>query len=334
MTPDARATGQADARATGQAHARAALAGNPSDGYGGAVLAVTLPAYAARAEARAAAAPSIQPASELVTAAVGRFAREHAPAAANTEVRWSTTIPRGVGLGGSSAIVIAVLRALCSLYAVHLTRAQLAELALAVEVEELGIAAGLQDRVTQAYCGLVFMDFARDSAARSAGDSAVRSAGDSAAGSAGDSAVYQPLDPALLPPLLVGWQCDWGGDSGAVHAPLRDRFDAGEPLVIECLHELGELARRARDALLSSDQLQFGRCVDASFDRRQRMLTLHPRHVEMVHCARAAGARVNYAGSGGAIVAVCEHDEHRAAVAQDLRRLGCDTAAVAFPTPG
>src|SRR6266852_3139231 len=35
-------------------------------------------------------------------------------------------------------------------------------LALAVETEELGIAAGLQDRVIQVYEGLVFMDFGRE----------------------------------------------------------------------------------------------------------------------------------------------------------------------------
>jgi len=39
-------------------------------------------------------------------------------------------------------------------------------LALAVETEDLGIAAGLQDRVAQAYQGLVFMDFERGRNAR------------------------------------------------------------------------------------------------------------------------------------------------------------------------
>ncbi|CAA9501537.1 MAG: hypothetical protein AVDCRST_MAG13-2290, partial [uncultured Solirubrobacteraceae bacterium] len=42
--------------AAGMAPARAALAGNPSDGYGGAVLALCLPALAARVEVAPAAA--------------------------------------------------------------------------------------------------------------------------------------------------------------------------------------------------------------------------------------------------------------------------------------
>ena len=272
-----------DGAGEGAAHARAALAGNPSDGYGGAVLAVTVETHGARASARRAEMLAVRPASPLVEATVRRFARERAPAALSTEVSWRTTVPRSVGLGGSSAIVIAVLRALVDLYGGEIGPAELAELALATEVQELGIAAGLQDRVTQAYGGLVFMDFDRGSG----------------------PARYERLAVDLLPPLLVAWRADASGDSGAVHGPLRDRHASGEPAVVAAMAELGALAREAREALVGSDQPRFSRCVDASFDVRRRLLELDPRHVEMIECARACGAGANYAGSGGAIVAVC-----------------------------
>ena len=166
--------------AGGVAHARAALAGNPSDGYGGAVLALTLGRLRAQAFAWPAPALEVSPDSELVRATVARFTREHEPAAARTAVEVSTSIPSRVGLGGSSAIVIATLRALCSLYECPLGEPELASLALAVETDELGIVAGLQDRVTQAHGGLMFMDFSP---------------------SAGKAA-YERMDPGLLPPLL------------------------------------------------------------------------------------------------------------------------------------
>ena len=144
----------------GSASARAALAGNPSDGYGGAVLALTLPARRATARAWPAGAPAIDPPSQLVTATVARFASEYAAATrAATAVTWETTIPRAVGLGGSSAIVVATLRALCELWSVALEPMAMARLALAIEVEDLGIAAGLQDRLAQTHDGLTFMDF-------------------------------------------------------------------------------------------------------------------------------------------------------------------------------
>jgi glucuronokinase len=173
----------------GVASARAALAGNPSDGYGGAVIAVTLDEFQACATARAGSQAGASPDSELVTAAVVRFARDHSPAPLAPTVEWATSVPRGVGLGGSSAIVIATLRALCELHQVSLGRGELAALALAVEREELGIAAGLQDRVAQSYGGLTFMDF-------------------------GPGGRYEPLDPGLLPPLVVAWRGDTSADFG------------------------------------------------------------------------------------------------------------------------
>ena len=55
------------------------------------------------------------------------------------------------------------------------------------------------------------------------------------------------------------------------------------------------------------------------------MLTLDPRHVEMIECARAAGAAANYAGSGGAIVAVCVDAAHRRDVRAKLDQISCET---------
>jgi glucuronokinase len=289
--------------ATGRAHPRAALAGNPSDGYGGAVLAVTLSARSAEARAWPADRIEVEPESELVRATVLRLARVTDPAARRTRVRWRTSIPRHVGLGGSSAIVIATLRATCALHGIDLPEPDLAELALAVEVEDLGIAAGLQDRVAQAYGGLTFMEFAPDAGA----------------------AAYERLDRSLLPPLVVAWRGSAAAESGSVHTPLRDRHARGEPVVVQSLAQLGELARRARAALVAGDQVELLRCVDQSFEARQRMLDLDPRHVEMIECARTAGASANYTGSGGAIVAVCRDEAVRERAARALRALGCET---------
>src|SRR5436309_4279842 len=74
--------------AHGTACARAALAGNPSDGYGGAVLAVTVPELRAEAWGSEYGAGAIDPPSELVEATVRRFARSFAEDAS------------GPGLGG------------------------------------------------------------------------------------------------------------------------------------------------------------------------------------------------------------------------------------------
>lgn len=282
------------------APARAALAGNPSDGYGGRVLAVTLPQLAAEAQVRPASELTVAPPSALVAATARRFARLHASRATDSAIDWTTTIPRGVGLAGSSAIVIATARALAALHEVALSERTLAEFALAVEVEELGIAAGLQDRVAQAYGGLTYMDFAGPGR-------------------------YERLNPALLPPILVAWRAETAEESHDVHGRLRERFGDGDPLVRAGMRELADLARGAREALLGGDREQLCRCVDGSYDVRARMMTLDPRHVEMVTTARDCGAAANYTGSGGAIVAVCADADHRARLQRELHGIACAT---------
>ena len=281
------------------APARAALAGNPSDGYGGAVLAVALERFAARASVRFAEHLTITPHSELIEATIRRFGRVHDSRALRTAVSWETTIPRSVGLGGSSAIIIATLRALCDLHGVSLGRVELARCALAVETEELGIAAGLQDRVAQSFGGLTFMEFA-------------------------GAGRFEALPADLLPPIVVAWRMETAGGSGTVHADLRERHARGEPGVIAAMDELAGCARAARDALIGGDHAAFARCVDSAYDARRRLMPLDPRHVEMVVCARAHDAAANYTGSGGAVVAVCRDGAHRDTVADALHRIGCE----------
>jgi glucuronokinase len=284
--------------ASGSAHARAALAGNPSDGFGGAVLACCIGELRAWASAERATEAKSDPPSELVDAAIARFGR--GPCA----VRWGTDVPREVGLGGSSAIVTAAVRALCALHGQALAAGELAEMVLAVEVEDLGIAAGPQDRYAQAHGGLLLMDFA------------------------GPEPHVERLDPALLPPLYLAWRADAAETSHVVHGGLRER--AAEPAVRHAMARLAGHARAARDALLAGDRAAFAAALDASFDEREALLALDPRHVAMVHAAREAGASANYAGSGGAIVGTLPA-AGREPVARALNSLGCEMIAPGIP---
>jgi glucuronokinase len=286
--------------AAGSAHARAALAGNPSDGFAGAVLAVCLRDFAAHAEVVDSDTAASEPSSALVDAAVARFA--HGPCT----VRWRTAVPREVGLAGSSAIVTATLRALCATHGRALHPDELAAMVLAVEVEDLDIAAGPQDRYAQAHEGLVFMDFARPRPR------------------------IERLDPALLPPLYLAWRTDAAQSSHATHGGLRER--GGEPQVRAAMARLAGHARAARDALVAGDHAAFARAIDGSFDERAALLDLDPRHVAMVRAARAAGASANYAGSGGAVVGTLPL-EGLGAVTRALGAIGCHVIAPRVQTP-
>lgn len=62
----------------------------------------------------------------------------------NFTLQYKSSIPHGVGLAGSSAIITACMRALMAFYGVSIPKYTQANLILAAEIEELQIAAGLQ----------------------------------------------------------------------------------------------------------------------------------------------------------------------------------------------
>jgi glucuronokinase len=317
------------AEARGRAHARAALVGNPSDGFGGKTISVALGEFAAEAIVRSSDRLEIVPAEQdrnvyaglddlvadveangyygglrLVKAAIKRFA-DHCRERGHefdgrVAVAYSTSIPRQVGLGGSSAIVIATMRALAAHCGLDLDPAGLARLALSAESDELGIPAGLQDRVVQAYGGLVYMDFGSEA-----------------------REPFEQLDPGLLPPLFVAYRSDASEPSAAVHSDIRGRFERREPELIAAMDEVATLAERGRACLLAGDHRGLGELMAANVAARARIVELDPRHARMIELAESLGAPANYAGSGGAIVGLTpagDVDRLRRAFAAE----GCD----------
>jgi len=306
---------------TASAPARAGLVGHPSDGFGGATLGVTLDNFRADVRAAPAQALDIAPAAHgqwpegglpLISAAVICLCRHCAsigtPFHGHARIRYASTIPRQVGLGGSSAIVIATLRALVPLAATRIECERLPALALCAETEELGIAAGLQDRVVQTYGGLVFMDF------------------DEAHVAEHGHGRYEPLSSALLPELFLAWHPSAGSASGAAHAGVRERFARGERRVVRAMTTLAVLAHEARAALLAGDHAGFAATLDAGYDVRGSIYELDPRHSAMVQHARLLGLSATYTGSGGAIIGVASDPDAVVRLGRELSAEGVSVA--------
>jgi glucuronokinase len=171
-----------------KAYARAGLIGNPSDGYFGKTISFILKNFSARVTLYESPRLVILPQKSdrlefrdfgeliddvrlhgyyggvrLIKAAIKRFgdycARIGRAMDKNFSIGYETDIPVRVGLAGSSAIITATLRALMEFFGVGIPKPELPGLILSVELDELKIGAGLQDRVIQVYEGVVFMDF-------------------------------------------------------------------------------------------------------------------------------------------------------------------------------
>jgi glucuronokinase len=318
--------------ARAEAFARAGLLGNPSDAYGGRTISFAFTNFAARAVVYEWPRLEIVPGPSdrvsftdldaltadveangyygglrLVKAAIKRFAdwcgERSIPLDRSFSIRYESSIPRGVGLGGSSAIVTAVLRGLGRFHEVELPLGELPPLALSVETEELGIAAGLQDRVAQAYQGLTYMDF--DPEAAGGGE-------------------YEALDTGLLPPLVIAYAAGAAQPSDEAHRSVRARFQAGDEEVQDAMASIAGLADLGRDALLARDHEELGRLMNENLELRRRIFELEPHHLRMAEVAAETGLGANYAGSGGAIVALTGETGQAEELDRRLRSEHCE----------
>ncbi len=321
-----------------RAYARAALVGNPSDGYQGKTLSLIVRNFWAevvlyewdsvdivlteedRAHfrsvqdlARDVALHGYYGGIRLIKATIKRFVDYCRLAGAplhgrNFSIRYETTIPRQVGLAGSSAIITATLRCLMEFYEVEIPIELQPSLVLSVERDELRVAAGLQDRVAQVYEGLVYMDFDRAHERVVHGLASYR---------------YEPLDPALLPPLYLAHHFGFSEPTEVFHNDVRGRFDRGEPKVVAGMQQVAELAASARRALLAGALGELAALIDGNFDVRRAIYALPDWQVQMVDVARSCGASANFAGSGGAIVGSYEGAATFAALGHAFQAIDC-----------
>jgi glucuronokinase len=209
----------------------------------------------------------------------------------NFTIEYESTIPLRLGMGGSSAIITAALRALCQYFELDIPLPVQAKLVLEAETREIGVPAGPQDRVIQVYEGLVYMDFRQDlMESRGYGE-------------------YERLSPALLPNIYMAYRTSLSEGTEIFHNNVRERWRCADPAVVGAMNEWASYAEQGRNALIAGDHAEFSRLIDANFDLRAKIYDhIGEGNVEMIRLARSAGATANFAGSGGAIVGTYRDD--------------------------
>nr|XP_010922449.1 glucuronokinase 1 isoform X1 [Elaeis guineensis] len=254
-----------------RAYARIGLLGNPSDVYFGRTISFSLGNFWATVR--------LEPSEHLVI-------RPHP----THDLVSFTSIHHLTGLSGSSAIVCATLNCLLDFYQIrHLVKVEIRpELILGAE-KELGIVAGLQDRVAQVYGGLVYMDFSKEYMDKLG------------------HGMYTLMDIGLLPPLYLIY-AENPSDSGKVHSTVRQRWLEGDEFIISSMEEVAKLALEGRKALLEKNYTELADLMNRNFELRRKMFgdgVLGSLNIQMVEVARSVGAASKFTGSGGAVVAFC-----------------------------
>lgn len=296
------------------AYPRAALIGNPSDGYFGKTIAFVFKNF--RAKVQLYHTPELEIIPERMD--VDRFASLEDLAATvssngyyggirlikaaikvfyiyctsnhirleerNFTIRYCSNIPLRLGLAGSSAIITACFKALMAFYGVIIPKPVLANLILSVENNELGIAAGLQDRVAQVYAQPVFMNFSK---------SIMEKQG---------YGEYVPLSLEGMPRCYIAFRRTLSEGTEVLHNNLRARYNIGEPVVLDAMREWAELTEQFRTAMAQADAERMAALINRNFDLRRSLVRIEAGNIEMVELARSVGASAKFTGSGGAII--------------------------------
>jgi glucuronokinase len=319
----------------GHAYARAGLVGNPSDGYFGKTISFIIRNF--KATVKLWEAPHFEillgPADYAKHASVAAFLRDqklfgyyggvrlikaaikkfHDHAARQGIalpdrsfcISYDSDIPRLVGLSGSSGIVTATMRALMQFYAQDIPKHLLASLVLSAERDELGITAGLQDRVIQAYEGMVYMDFAREQ---------VESLG---------YGNYTELKPSPAPPLYVAFDPERAEVSDVPHRNLRQLWLSGDATVHAAMQELAHITDRAKHAIDHGDWTTLGRCVDDNYAVRLKIMNVAPENHRMVEQARSVGCSSHFCGSGGAVCGLYTDGDQYQKLVDAMAEINC-----------
>ncbi len=306
-----------------KAFPRAALVGNPSDGYFGKTIAFVFQNYEAEAELYESPELDLLPSIRdhntfgsmeelhqdialygyyggirLLKATIKKFyefvvENDLSIENKNFTMRYRSSIPNRLGLAGSSAIITAAMRALCLFYDVKIRSDHFANLVLAVEKEELGIPAGLQDRVAQSYNYPVYMDFNRAHMEKHR------------------VGKYTPIEIPDDLNIFIAYRTDLAEGSEVLHSRLRQDFLEGKQAVLDAMKEWASLTDRVKDALEKRDYSEIPSLLNRNFDLRCEVCAdaISRKNRQMVELARKTGASAKFTGSGGAIIGTYEDEK-------------------------
>jgi D-glycero-alpha-D-manno-heptose-7-phosphate kinase len=252
---------------------------------------------------------------DLAKAAIDRIETE-----TGIDVEIESEAPPGSGLGGSSALVTAVVAGLTMLQDRRLDADELARLCYAIEREDLGITGGWQDQYAAAFGGCNLIEF----------------------GAAGATVVPIVADAARLEDLrrhlLLCYTGKVRRNVGLIDAQI-EFLRRGREETLLGMKQLVEMAYAMREVIETGDVDRVGPLLRDAFEAKKRM---NPHIAEdtpieamltSAHEAGASGGKICGAGGGGYLLIACRPDV-RAGVRSSLEAIGGQFAPFDFDTRG
>jgi D-glycero-alpha-D-manno-heptose-7-phosphate kinase len=196
-----------------------------------------------------------------------------------------TDAPYGSGLGGSSTLVVAVIKCFAEWWRLPLSDYEIARMAYDIERIDAGLQGGHQDQYAAAFGGLNFMEFFPD------------------------RVIVNPLRiktesrNELEASLLL---CFTGRSraSADIISSQADNARAGDNRSVDAMHQVKKDAIEMKEAVLTNDMNRFAAVLDRSWQNKKKMASQisNTEIDDLYDYARANGAKagkISGAGGGG-----------------------------------
>lgn len=215
--------------------------------------------------------------------------------------------PAGSGLGTSSTMVVAILKAFVEWYSLPLGDYEIARLAYEIERKDLQLSGGKQDQYAATFGGFNYMEFLKD-----------------------DMVIVNPLKVKRwiideMEASIVLYFTGRSRSSAAIIDEQKKNTSSGNTRSIEAMHRIKQSAVDMKLAVLKGDMKEFARILGQGWEDKKKMAgaITNPVIEEAFEVALKAGAlagKVSGAGGGGFIMFVV-NPARKKAVTDALGRL-------------
>jgi D-glycero-alpha-D-manno-heptose-7-phosphate kinase len=231
----------------------------------------------------------------------------------------ASEIPPGTGLGSSSTVAVAIVKAVTTARGDKLTPYEIAELAAYIEIEKMGMPIGKQDQYAAAFGGLNRIEFYKE------------------------HTVVTPLKLStktqmLLDSHLMLFFTGSRREASSILNQQKSSSENQDPRVLEALHAVKAMTVQVQVALERGDVDALGDILHESWERKKRFASniSNTRLDELYALARANGARggkIAGAGGGGFLLLYCAPDAQEA-VTNALENVGLKRMSFHFEHSG
>lgn len=227
--------------------------------------------------------------ASLIKGVYNRIIRDYDIPVSGFRITTYNDAPVGSGLGTSSAMVVAILKAFTEWKFLPLGDYETSRLAFEIERKDLKLNGGKQDQYAAAFGGFNFMEFHKD-----------------------DLVIINPLKIKrwIIDELEGSIVLYFTGASRAgavIINEQRENTEKGKPEAIEAMHAIKQSAIDMKHALLKGDMHAFATILGKGWENKKKMASAisNPMIQEAFDVAMKAGAvagKVSGAGGGGFIM--------------------------------